>query len=825
MSDGSTLKGLEGALRGELPAAMRDVVLFTLGETRCAVWRDQISSVEDVGSLHRFPFLKTSLNVLAVIGDRTRTLADLPACLGFGPTKERSGARALLMSDQEPIQGFVVTGHQQAVQVRPETVVPVPGSLSLPAIQGCLDLDGRAILILDIAALYDMVKDGSREIAAAASALPAAVSWSEPQMTDLRAVKAGGCVLALSTAGVQRSVLSGYHVVDFPLLPRDIDGIAVFPDRMLPIVDLRSRIFPEAPPGTPVALEVALGSGSAALLVDEDGGEWSRSDSRVRELPPVTQSAWLHSAAVRNGEIAGLLDLPALLSGRNQAGEPNLTARHKPDSAFPSQFEREDVRVVEFMVHGRRHAVPESEVHAVIPAEPYQPVPRSPRIIAGVSDYEDALLPVLDFARLYEEGSPAQTTGSMVVIANGGFRALVLSEQVFDARSVRREEQREVPVALPYPVVYGCYTAGESVRLIFNIEALAAYSDEARVAEFMTALAPLQQVEPEVVRTPSRPQAVEEPVETIVKAVAEKEPEVEAPVASEEKPLPEWIEISEPLVTAAAPPEPPPAPAPTPPPAPQPESPVVPVAEVSAPPAAEPTPPTAEELGIAEAPSLEEPEILEPPPAEATAASEQMAAAHSSSEIRSALEASLGEQEEAPKEQATELEHAGSPTEPAPTEPEVTAAEEAALVEPAPRPDRTWGRRLLGFVISAIVIAALGIGLYSVRGFAQRPPAPVAAALAAPAPKPTAAAPAPAPASQPEPAPAPSAPPAVPKPAPAAEQPASSMTFYVVKEGDTLWDISNRLTGDPFNYRMIAGQNRIQNPDLIFPGQEIQTPH
>ena len=59
-------------------------------------------------------------------------------------------------------------------------------------------------------------------------------------------------------------------------------------------------------------------------------------------------------------------------------------------------------------------------------------------------------------------------------------------------------------------------------------------------------------------------------------------------------------------------------------------------------------------------------------------------------------------------------------------------------------------------------------------------------------------------------------------------QPAASQApvgaIYVVKEGDTLWDISNRLTGNPFNYHSIAGRNRISNPDLIFPGQTLQTP-
>jgi chemotaxis signal transduction protein len=44
---------------------------------------------------------------------------------------------------------------------------------------------------------------------------------------------------------------------------------------------------------------------------------------------------------------------------------------------------------------------------------------------------------------------------------------------------------------------------------------------------------------------------------------------------------------------------------------------------------------------------------------------------------------------------------------------------------------------------------------------------------------------------------------------------------YIVKKGDTLWGISERFTGNPFNYPRIAGENLIENPDLIFPEQKI----
>ena len=45
--------------------------------------------------------------------------------------------------------------------------------------------------------------------------------------------------------------------------------------------------------------------------------------------------------------------------------------------------------------------------------------------------------------------------------------------------------------------------------------------------------------------------------------------------------------------------------------------------------------------------------------------------------------------------------------------------------------------------------------------------------------------------------------------------------IYKVKQGDTLWDIAKGITGNPFNYRSIAANAKIKNPDQIYPGQEI----
>lgn len=47
---------------------------------------------------------------------------------------------------------------------------------------------------------------------------------------------------------------------------------------------------------------------------------------------------------------------------------------------------------------------------------------------------------------------------------------------------------------------------------------------------------------------------------------------------------------------------------------------------------------------------------------------------------------------------------------------------------------------------------------------------------------------------------------------------------YIVKSGDTLWNISKRLLGDGSKYTVLASQNNIANPNLIYPGQVLTMP-
>ena len=87
---------------------MTEVLCFTIDGHRYGFRKDRVSSIEKVRAVHRLPFLKSTLAVLAVTGDRTRTLVDLALCLGHADAHRDGGANALLMSDPGQIKGFLV---------------------------------------------------------------------------------------------------------------------------------------------------------------------------------------------------------------------------------------------------------------------------------------------------------------------------------------------------------------------------------------------------------------------------------------------------------------------------------------------------------------------------------------------------------------------------------------------------------------------------------------------------------------------------------------------------------------------------------------------
>lgn len=150
---------------------MREVLLFAIDGHQYGVWKDHVISMEEVGAVHRLPFLRSSLTVLAVIGERTRTLADLAPCLGHEPVREKRSARALVMSEQGQVRGFVVGAYVSSLEAAPGSAIPLPEYLHIPFVEGFLPHDGQLVPLIDIRDLFRQVSREGRPPRISAHAL------------------------------------------------------------------------------------------------------------------------------------------------------------------------------------------------------------------------------------------------------------------------------------------------------------------------------------------------------------------------------------------------------------------------------------------------------------------------------------------------------------------------------------------------------------------------------------------------------------------------------------------------------------------------------
>jgi nucleoid-associated protein YgaU len=162
--------------------------------------------------------------------------------------------------------------------------------------------------------------------------------------------------------------------------------------------------------------------------------------------------------------------------------------------------------------------------------------------------------------------------------------------------------------------------------------------------------------------------------------------------------------------------------------------------------------------------------------------------------------------------------------------PAPAASEEAEPLERTSRTGPSLALLILLVVLGVVLVLAVAYIVYRNIQGPQVQPLPAATAPAA-APKP-AAAPAAAskPAAAPQPAPAPAASTTPAKaPAPAASTdntapaPAKDVS-YLIKKGDTLWDLAATYYRNPWLYPKLAKANAIRNPDLIFAGTRITIP-
>jgi chemotaxis signal transduction protein/nucleoid-associated protein YgaU len=511
----------------------------------------------------------------------------------------------------------------------------------------------------------------------------------------------------------------------------------------------------------------------------------------IKPLPLIAQSSWLKNVVVREGELIPLIDLAMVLSPVfGAAGDKPLWQRYATGSGFPALFAKVEVGVVEFSLLGVRHALPKMEVEDVIAFKPCRMIPDVVPIVIGVAEHNGEILPVVDLAMMFGRRSIATPEWRMMLVHNGGFRALVITESVSGERRLPFDIHRAVPIHLPHNLMYGCYPDGNAVRIILNVEAISVHFEKSLIQKLMPALSQEMRMSPTgVVYT--FPEEKAGPAEKVVpgeKVGEQAQPSaIMAPARAEAEPIPE----------------------------------VAPAAEFS--PA---VPEFKQQAGeaVAEFVGWEEADTMAPAIApEGNQAHEPVAM--SKEPPLKILEASAKKKQ--PRKVSATATADRRPSEPTSATASVKSGEpyhsnrevEQLAVLPG-HEQRAAGKAWKSTIAYGAIVAVL-IAVFYLSGSSDKPvsensmqgtqPAKIEQALVLTplAEKKT---------EPPRTADKSRAPLELDIPA---NKPVD-IEVYVVQESDTLWSISQRFTGSPYNYPRIAGENKIADPDLIFPGQRIR---
>ncbi len=818
---------------------MKKLLLVSLDNRRYGIWKDEVPLMKNVPSLSRLPFAPPHIAGLSIIEERTMTLADLSVCVGHAPIERKGAKLALLKSETARLAGFVVSGEPVTIQVSPEAVFPLPEYLKSAAIDTCAIHESAPIPVINIAALFARTSVTEMEASKAALAIPAQPPLDAKKTKRFRLFVAGGNIFAAAAQLMEEKAHPAGPTAAIPRLPEYLRGVTFLGDGIVPVIDLSRRISGRKCAEDSMALSARIGKDRFSFLIDEDRGEMTAEESAIHAIPPMVRTDWMRDAVLADGRIFPLLDLGALLSCPPETGpEASPAWPYVPDSRFQAVFREEEVDVVEFSLLGIRHSLPKSEVEDIVPLRQCSPVPKAPPILMGITELGGKILPVLDLAAVFGRRSAPSSGWRMILVKNGNFRALVVSEKVFSTRKLTREMQRRLPVVPPHGVVYGCYTDAEAVRLILNVEALSAHFEKSLVKEFMPSISaefnwPEQekaipqpgveweaQLEFEAIAEIGESAAVED--ETFVSQQDEAETETAEigsfeDVAAAVKPEIRELEIA---ASEAAPAEE--------------GAQEVPVPEFLEMPDEAPTE-TEEPVFFEESGSLTQPaesplELDEPLPPPQEVEPTREFALESEEPI---VEAAFPEQTEAGSIRRESEEITSSPIQSGGIErseaPEVTedmGTKKTAAFSTSTMVSESWerteasrptqksppikrkkpaGNRKRAFLFVAIAVlffAAIGSAWIFIFSKVEKPIQTITPIAAQPV--------------EPETPVKPQLELDIPK-----EMPVESDVYEVV-EGDTLWSISERFTGNPYNYPRIAGENRIADPDLIFPGQRIR---
>jgi chemotaxis signal transduction protein/nucleoid-associated protein YgaU len=475
---------------------MRNLLIITCGGVHYGVWKDAVSSVVGALPLHRLPLSPPAIAGVALFEDRSAVIADLGACLGCPPLKKPREGTFLIISAGDLIAGFCAEGKVDGFECAPELVRSLPPVVATSVADTCAVRGASLIPIINIRNLHDRLKQGLLDVPSPEPGPPAR-ACDLSGVRGVRVFSVGGARFCVDAGNTEFTAFGEGGVAPVPVRSQRLAGVALHDGEIVPVMLPGALLGIRAQHVWKGILLAGPQGARYGIAVDQDLGIVEGRDLKMLALPVLAAKPWFPAAVLAQGQIRLLVDIGLFEAIEEIAGERPRLDGFKPASQFPTQFRKSATNVVEFSLLGARHAVPQEEMKDDLAVLPFVPVPGTPEIVLGVAELRGELLPVLDLAAIFGRRIPIVKGTRMMHIVNGDFQALVATDEIAGNRHLPVESQRQVPIALPHQVLYGCYLEAGMVRLILNVESLAVHFEKTSVRELVASLSQDIAVRPE----------------------------------------------------------------------------------------------------------------------------------------------------------------------------------------------------------------------------------------------------------------------------------------------------------------------------------------
>lgn len=467
---------------------MRELLKINTSDAAYGIWKDEIKTISVPKSVNRLPFSHFSIAGVTIINERLVTLADLPACLGLSPVNKKNPAQLLYISGEMQIAGFLIQGDTSYIQVPPDAVYSIPEYFHIPIINTCIIHDNIIIPVIDIKVLLNRVQNADYELTTEKAFIE---NKNNKILSDkqFRLIQCRDQSYVLCASSFYKSIMN-QQITDLFLTPDYIEGLIFHDNRILPVINLMKRMDISAEKSD-LMLVCKILDQDYSFIITADKGSLDSIHSIISDFPVIARSQYMDRAVILNDEIIPVINTDKLISENEPIADykSSFQTGYNIDNNLKSSISHEDINVVEFLLLGMKHAVPKSEAVKTLDLIPYREIPNVLPVIAGLAIYDNKLLPVLDLAMCFGMRSNVSGDWQMILIENGNFQALVLTEKVLNERTVPAGIQRDMPFELEHDIVYVCYPddKANAIRLVLNVYALAVYFNKDMVKELFKA--------------------------------------------------------------------------------------------------------------------------------------------------------------------------------------------------------------------------------------------------------------------------------------------------------------------------------------------------